>query len=233
MYYETILHKIKFFSFMKKASIVVKKYDDPKADNYFPIYLNTIRAYTLKTFSIYLRVNENLVLYHAKGDKLTEKVINNLIDNKIKIIYVNKSETEDYNRYLLENLSAILSDPLINIEEKAAIAYSSLTSTSEALFENPNRVSLRIFKYSVSTITDFILMYNDAIQNIIRLTSHKFRNSVHSINVGLFALGLAKTLLGNDPSHNLHDMAAGFFLHDIGKCMIPDEILFKPGFFNL
>ena len=196
--------------------------------NYFPIYLNTIRANTIKTFSIYIKVVNNFVLYHAGGDLLTEDVINNLIDNKVAVVYIHKSESDDYNRYLSENLPVILHDPNVLIHEKAAIAYSSLTNTAQTLFDKHGMESLILYKSSVSTVTDFILMYDEAIYNLIRTTSHDFKISVHSINVGLFAIGLAKTLLGNDPNHNLHEIAAGFFLHDIGKCTIPHNILYKP-----
>jgi len=47
--------------------------------------------------------------------------------------------------------------------------------------------------------------------------------------VGVFAIGLAKALLGNDPSHNMNEMASGFFMHDIGKCSTPLTVLNKPG----
>jgi len=194
---------------------------------YFPIYLNTIRANTINTFNIFIRVVKNYVLYHSGSDLLTEEVIKNLIDNKVSIVYIHKSEKDEYNRYLIENFSAILSDPKTLIHEKATIAYSTLSTTAQALFEKPAAESLKIYNSSVSTVTDFVIMYEKAIYNLIRLTSHQFNVSTHSINVGLFALGLAKTIMGNDPNHDLHEMAAGFFLHDIGKSMVPKEILNK------
>ena len=196
-------------------------------ENYFPIFLNTIRVNTLNTFNIYIKVVKNYVLYHSGSDLLTEEVIKNLIDNKVSIVFIHNSEKDAYNRYLIENLAAILSDPKTLIHEKATIAYSILSTTAQVLFEKPAAESLKIYKSSVSTVTDFVLMYEKAIYNLIRMTSHQFNVSTHSINVGLFALGLAKTLMGNDPNHDLHEMAAGFFLHDIGKSMVSKDILNK------
>ena len=49
------------------------------------------------------------------------------------------------------------------------------------------------------------------------------------MNVGIFALGLATDLLQNESGHNMKEIAAGFFLHDIGKCQITSEILNKRG----
>ena len=196
-------------------------------ENYFPIYLNTIRANTINTFNIYIRVVKNYVLYHSGSELLTEEVIKNLIDNKVSVIFIRNSEKDEYNRYIIDNLAEILSDPKTLIHEKATTAYSILSATARVLFEKPAAESLKIYKSSVSKVTDFVLLYEKAINNLIRMTSHQFDVSTHSINVGLFALGLAKTLMGNDPNHDLHEMAAGFFLHDIGKSMVPKNILTK------
>lgn len=195
--------------------------------NYFPIYLNTIRANTINTFNIYIKVVKNYVLYHSGSEILTEEVIKNLIDNKVSVVYIQKNEKEEYNRYLVENLSAILSDPKTLIQEKATIAYSTLSTTAQALFEKPAAESLKVYNSSVASVTDFVLLYEKAISNLIRITSHRFNLSTHSINVGLFALGLAKSLIGNDPSHDLHEMATGFFLHDVGKSLVSKDILNK------
>ena len=59
------------------------------------------------------------------------------------------------------------------------------------------------------------------------MSSPKFEISTHSVNVGMFALGLAKILLADNPGHNIHEIASGFFLHDIGKCLIPPNIIKK------
>ena len=44
-----------------------------------------------------------------------------------------------------------------------------------------------------------------------------------------FSIGLSKKLLNTQPGHNFKEMAAGFFLHDIGKSGIPIHILNKNG----
>ena len=67
------------------------------------------------------------------------------------------------------------------------------------------------------------------LRNLIRLTSYDFTTFTHSVNVGIFAIGLAKVLFADNPEHDMKEIASGFFLHDIGKCAIPLSILTKPG----
>lgn len=194
---------------------------------YFSINLNTIRADTLGSFSIFIKVSDNYVLYHANGENLTHEILNKLLDNKVRVVYIQKCDKESYNRYLNENLSIILNDPEISFHEKTEIAYSSITNIAQSLFEKPDLNTLELYKSSVTKITDFILKEDEAINDFIHLSLSNFKISTHSINVGLFALGLAKILLANDPKHNMHEIAAGFFLHDIGKCLVPQDILNK------
>jgi len=67
------------------------------------------------------------------------------------------------------------------------------------------------------------------LQNLINLTTLDFTTYNHSINVGIISTGLAKELLGDQPGYDFVEMAKGFFLHDIGKCIVPLDILDKKG----
>ncbi|MCE5249337.1 HD domain-containing protein [bacterium] len=201
----------------------------PDQETYVPIYLGTMRANTLQLFSIYIKIADNYVLYHTGGERLNEEVLNKLIYNKITFVYIRKKDTGAYNEYLAENLSLILRDPVTSVEEKAEIANYSIRTIAHYIFEQPDPANLKLFRQSVVSATDFILNYEEAIYALIRMTSYNFTIPNHSINVGIFATGLAKTILRNDPAHKIQEIAMGFFLHDIGKSLIPESIMNKPG----
>ena len=75
----------------------------------------------------------------------------------------------------------------------------------------------------------FVFQDDSNLQKFIGLTNLDFSNYNHSINVGIYSLGLSKKLISNEFNHDLKQMAAGFFLHDIGKSEIPSVILNKKG----
>jgi HD-GYP domain-containing protein (c-di-GMP phosphodiesterase class II) len=169
----------------------------------------------------------NYVLYHSGGEKFTEDVLYKLIENNIFYVYILKKDTGAYIQYLAENLSKTLKDPVLPFQEKIEIANFSIRSIAHTFFDNPSETTLNQYKTSLSTLSDFILYFEEAISTLIRLTSYKFSISAHSINVGMYATGLAKNLLGEDRTHNMKELITAFFLHDVGKSLIPDEILFK------
>lgn len=207
------------------ADIKVKQAED----QYFPIHLQTILVDSIRTFDIYIRVKGKMLLYHSGSDRFTPKVRDNLLANRIEVLYILKSGRAAYNRYIEENLSPILNNQLLSIGEKSSIAHSSITSIAQTLFNNPRAQTIVRYKSAISSVMDFILREKGAINNLIRLTSHDFTTYIHSVNVGIFAIGLAQALLAEDPSHNMHELASGFFLHDIGKCATPLTVLTKPG----
>ena len=189
------------------------------------VNLKTIRAETLGSFSIFIKVADKFVLYHATGERVTQQVLDKL---KVNIVYIQENEKDLFNEYLEQNLSEIFIDPRISTHEKTEIAHYSLTNIAQSLFvKKPELKTLQLYKSTVSKITDFILEEETAIYNFIKMSSSKYKISTHSINVGMFALGHAKILLADNPGHNIHEIAAGFFLHDIGKCFVPSEIINK------
>jgi HD-GYP domain-containing protein (c-di-GMP phosphodiesterase class II) len=198
-------------------------------DQYFPIHLQTILVDSIRTFDVFINIQGKMVLYHTGGDRFTAEVRNNLLANRIMALYILKTDRAAYNRYIEKNLGAILVNPALTSTERADIAYTSITILSQSLFENPRAQTIVRYKSAIFATMNYIMREDGAIKNLIRLTSHDFNTYTHSVNVGIFAIGLAKALLADDPSHNMNELASGFFLHDIGKCFTPLPVLNKPG----
>jgi HD-GYP domain-containing protein (c-di-GMP phosphodiesterase class II) len=201
---------------------------NPERD-FFPIHLQMILMDSIRSFDIFIRIRDRMVLYHSGGDRFTADVRNQLIANGIQVLYIRKTDRKEYDRYIEDNLESILSNPAINQHERAEIAHRSITTIAQSLFENPRAQTIVRYKAAIGTTVDFVMNEETAVGTLIRLTSHDFVTYIHSVNVGIFAIGLAKALLRDDPSHNMRELASGFFLHDIGKCAIPLEVLNKPG----
>jgi len=180
-------------------------------------------------FNIFTKIDDTYVKYHECGQPFTEEIYKKLIVKNVEKIYIPVNDGEYYSRYVVDNLSDILKIEEITIPERAQFTHAALTGLGQILFEHPKFKIAQHFKFSVSKLTGFILKHDEAIGYLICLTSHDFSLTIHSINVGIYASGLARKLLTEGGSHDMESIAAGFFLHDIGKCMTPQSIINKPG----
>ncbi|MFC1693964.1 HD-GYP domain-containing protein [Candidatus Latescibacterota bacterium] len=201
-----------------------------KETEYIPITLNAIKVDTMRSFDIFIKHKKNkTVLYHTGGDLFTSEVRDKLLENNISVLYIRKLDYGAYEQYIEDNLGHLLTDSEINNEEKSNLAHSSVSNLAKSLFSHPNGKIIRRYKESISSTMDFILKEEEAIYNLIRLTNYDFSTYTHSVNVGIFSIGLAKALFADKSDHNMQEIASGFFLHDIGKCNISHEILNKNG----
>lgn len=64
---------------------------------------------------------------------------------------------------------------------------------------------------------------------MLAITAHDFYTYTHSVNVGVLAVMLSRALFRNLGAHNMHELGAGFFLHDLGKIRVDPAIINKPG----
>jgi putative nucleotidyltransferase with HDIG domain len=79
----------------------------------------------------------------------------------------------------------------------------------------------------VGSMADSILRSPDALTSLTRLKQFDEYTFFHSVNTSALALSVGKHLgYGREP---LLQLGTGMLLHDIGKTMIPVEILNKPG----
>lgn len=122
----------------------------------------------------------------------------------------------------------VLKDKSTEPEKKACLVRKHATKIMQKLFEEPSRPNLKEVRKVAAGIVDFILRDEKTTFHLVSMTNFDFTTYNHSVNVGFLAIALAKTTFGGSPHHDLHELGAGFFLHDIGKIKIDNAIIQKP-----
>jgi len=114
-------------------------------------------------------------------------------------------------------------------QDKArAVRAHSITMISN-LLENPTAENIQDVKKGIAEIVDLILTDDETSLCLLSITSHDFYTYTHSVNVGFLAVSLSKSLFKKSVAHNMHELGAGFFLHDLGKVGVDASIINKPG----
>jgi HD-GYP domain-containing protein (c-di-GMP phosphodiesterase class II) len=126
-------------------------------------------------------------------------------------------------------LREAIRDKSLPPDKKSRIVYESSRVLVERLFEDPKAENIREAKKSISEIVDLIIGDDATSRELLKITSYDFYTYTHSVNVGVFSVLLAKSVFKGSDAHNMHELGAGFFLHDIGKVRIDPAIINKPG----
>ena len=184
---------------------------------HFTVESGTILADAVKSFDIFYKNGDKLVLFSSSGQEVSEEMQQKIRDENIDRFYIQNKDKNYYTLYIEEILSSILTDPDIDVAIKARTAYNTIYNSAEALFQTPKAAILKRYKQAIFDTIDFIFSDDDALQQMIKLTTYDFTIFNHSVNVGIFSVGLMKEILAGDKGHDFEEVAAGFFLHDIGK----------------
>ena len=139
-----------------------------------------------------------------------------------------KDLSNDIN-HISEQLKETLADKKIPPEKKAEVIHDHSVDMMKCLWQNPSREKIADFKNGVIPVVDTILSDHETNQHLLKLNSYDYNTYIHSVNVGLLAVSLAKELFKKSDRHDMHALGAGFFLHDLGKVNIDDVIINKPG----
>ena len=114
-----------------------------------------------------------------------------------------------------------------NDRAKAVEAYSM--EIMKNVLESPSAEVITSTKKGISEIVEVILHENDTANALTKIVSHDYYTYTHSVNVGIKAILLAKRLYRNSDKHDMNELGAGFFLHDLGKVNVNSDIINKPG----
>jgi HD-GYP domain-containing protein (c-di-GMP phosphodiesterase class II) len=126
-------------------------------------------------------------------------------------------------------LREAIHDKKLAPEKKAAVVYKSSLTIMEGVLEEPTAEKIQEVKAGIAEVVDVIISDDDTSKYLLSITSHDYYTYTHSVRVGVFSIMLAKALYKDSHVHDMHELGAGFFLHDIGKTRINPDIINKPG----
>ncbi|MEE9913862.1 MAG: DUF3391 domain-containing protein [Deltaproteobacteria bacterium] len=138
-----------------------------------------------------------------------------------------KNYTDDM-KDIAEALKDVLSDRKLKPEKRAEAIQIHSVSMMKNLWQNPTGEKIADFKKGVVSVVDVILSDDATNSQLLKITSYDYNTYIHSVNVGVLALSLAKVLFKKENKHDMHALGSGFFLHDLGKVNIDEAIINKP-----
>lgn len=163
--------------------------------------------------------NDHGMYVLSKGAVLGEKELSHLDKHRIEHVEIEWRPGVQTGR-----MPPLVSNPLLPSRFQDAV--SGFTQLFEkALVEG--RVYEEDLQESFQPLVDNFKTEHDVVSLLLLLNSQDDYTYQHSVQVGMLSYYLARWL-GWDEQQTLLAGKAGF-LHDIGKCRIPEEILNKPG----
>lgn len=173
-----------------------------------------------------LNDKNNQILLH-KGVELTNGLIRRIMINGIYSIYIN----DEYSDGEMEDIiSPKLRNESIKAVKQTFDNFSNYLNQSKGsikakIIAEKKEKGIQSLKDISKDIVDEILQSKDLMINLVDIKNVDTYTYQHSVNVAILALTLGAELGLN--KIELNELCVGAVLHDIGKILIPEEILFK------
>lgn len=168
---------------------------------------------------IYLYNNDNIIsVLLTKGQVLTNKYIEKINYHNISGIYIENKDFDD-----------ITTEPFIEktLEAKALTEIKDTYNRFKSANGEINRESIKQISKIVECLITKILSNKNLSYNILEFKNHDDYTYQHCLNVAIMSiftgisLGLSESML--------QELGTAGLLHDLGKMLIPLDILNKPG----
>ena len=141
----------------------------------------------------------------------------------------NPEQSKAARKVVPDALKTAIRDTQASPERKAAAIRQESVALMKNLLDDPTAENIREAKKGISEIVHLILKEERTLHYLLNITSHDHYTYTHSVSVGILAVALAKSLFKDAKNHDIHALGAGFFLHDLGKVGIDNNIINKPG----
>lgn len=192
--------------------------------NYLKIRVASLHPNKSTTFDLYVQINGRYILYLYAGDSLSKKKIDQLDSKASDVFYIKEEDRQAYKNYVHDQMN----DEALDARQKALILKESSFYLVEELFEKPDiDEALKESKEIIQDFVNFVDEEPEGIAHLIGLSSHDFYTYNHSLDVSIYAIGLAKIL--GFGSQDLVEMGRGGIFHDIGKRKVDPAIICKKG----
>jgi HD-GYP domain-containing protein (c-di-GMP phosphodiesterase class II) len=201
-------------------------------EEYTAITKGALVENTKLAFDLFLKSDVSgkarFILFCRADDHFSAKRKEELLSKNADKLYISRKDTAKYLKYQEENLKSIVDDENKSSLEKSGALYEVATNITEDLLDNP-KSGEHVDRASawVSNSVNHILKNENTFSSFLKVISNDYKTYTHSINVAVMGLLFGKYLSLNEDE--LDCLGTGLILHDIGKVVVPPEIINKAG----
>ena len=199
--------------------------------DFFPVLPSLVLRQTRGNYDLYIRDGHYYALYAKAGDAFTEYHEQVFIDSGRDFFYVLQDHRPEYLNHLTENLGAALLNESIPRPERAQLFYETSLEIVEDTFatELPPGINRKKFDRIFEFVTKGVsfLTLEQPLRTMGSIISHDYQTYSHSLHVFVYSQLILQSY--GFAERDLVQFGLGAILHDIGKQLIPDAILAKPG----
>ena len=194
----------------------------PATAGHFKIRVNSLIPNRPTTFDTFVFLNKKLVLYLRAGDQISAEKIAKL--ERADVFYVPDAQRAAFKRYVFDRMN----EDALDVQVKANILRESSMTLAEEIFEKPDvEQALADSKELITNFIEFLDQHPEAMSHLVSLSSHDFYTYNHSLDVGIYSLGLGH--VAGYSGVELLELGRGALFHDIGKRHVKVEIICKTG----
>ena len=199
--------------------------------NYIPVNKTVFAPGVKSPIDIYTEKDLNVVKVVSAGERIPENemfatvVKGNKENNNVLI---NQQDKDIYKAFIRK----LLHDSEGSSEQKKILKITVMKENSrlvtKELMENPRSgEALQETKALVSDMVSNIMENPSSFYGMMKLETYDYYTYLHSVNVCTLSVGLGMAL--GLSKQELNVLATGALMHDVGKSIVPAELINKPG----
>lgn len=201
-------------------------------NEYTAISKNALVEDTQIGFDVYLKSDLNgrsrYILFCRGDQQFNSARKGELLNNNTQRLYISTKDTGKYLQYQEKNLKRIVEDSGKSSLQKSGVLYQVARNLAQDILEDPKSgMNIgRASEWVANTITH-IMQNENTFSSLFEVTCHDYQTYTHSINVSVIGLLFGK-YLSLEPNE-LGSLGTGLLLHDVGKSLLPSDVLNKNG----
>jgi putative nucleotidyltransferase with HDIG domain len=169
-------------------------------------------------FPLYLRTTaETLVLYRDTNAQIAEDQLERLFQEGVRELYIRPTDRGVYLHRVEVGLAEILNDKRASVERRADVLHGVAAMVAdEVLSQRLDRDGLQRVQRMLVGASSLVLREKGAFGALRGMLGASQSLSQHSVSVSFLTMGLARQVMGADPTTMVHAGLGGMF-HDIGR----------------
>ncbi len=202
------------------------------SSQFLPVHLAQVQPGTVPPVALFFRTGpqDQFTLYCAAHTPFDEEARGRLLERDVQALYVRLQDGAAYDRYIEQNLAAIIRDDLLPPGEASRLVYQTSSRVMRAVFDDPRSgTNITRVEPVVRATVGSITRNPDTLWEMTDLASHDYETYRHSVNVSVLLVAFSCKVLNIQDAPVLESIGFGGMLHDVGKSLVPAGILNKSG----